>query len=80
MPTGLAMALGQLDDADKYIDKLKQQNAALVEALKVTQDSARMAALAVDVRLTLNPSKAVDYFNSMFPEVERAISKVEGDK
>ena len=34
MPTGLAMALGQLDDADKYIDKLKQQNAEMREALE----------------------------------------------
>ena len=28
------MALGDLDDKNKYIDKLKQQNAALVEAME----------------------------------------------
>ena len=62
----------KIEELEKRVDALliiEQQNADLVAALEVTQDSARMAALGVDIRMTINPGKAVDYFNSMFPEV-----------
>ena len=62
--------------AEIEVADLKVQNADLVAALRVTQESARMAALAVDVRMTLNPNKAVEFFNSMFPEVAKALAQV----
>jgi hypothetical protein len=46
----------------------------LIEALKVTQDSARMAACAADIRFNMNPNKT---FNRYFPEVRRVLEELD---
>ena len=68
--------MGYPNELAYMLDEANEQNAELRAALRVTQESARMAALAVDVRMTLNPNKAVEFFNSMFPEVAKALAQV----
>lgn len=62
---------------DKKIIFKNEDVQELLDALKLTQDSARMATFAVDMRLQINPNRAVDYFNSYFPEIYRILEKIE---
>ena len=45
----------------------------LIDALKLTQDSARMAAVVTDPRAMMTPGKAVEAFNRYFPEIKRLL-------
>ena len=73
------VCLKRIEELEKRIDALlviEKQNAVMRKALETTQDSARMAVLAVDIRMTLNPKKAVGIFNSLFPEVAKVLAQV----
>jgi len=56
----------------------RTKNDQLRTALELTQDNARMVAFVTDIRALLNPSKTVEYFNSMFPEINKALADTKG--
>ena len=47
----------------------------LIEALRVTQDTARMTAMTADIRFDMNPNKT---FNKYFPEIRRVLEEIDG--
>jgi hypothetical protein len=51
----------------------------LIDALRVTQDTARMTVMAADVRFTLSPIRAVENFNRYCPEIYRILEEIEND-
>jgi hypothetical protein len=68
-PLGIEPTIAFVED-----DTQEQQLAAMREALEATQDIAKMVTFATDPRVSLNPTKAVDYFNRIFPEVAKALA------
>ena len=52
----------------------REKNAQLRAALELTQDAARMAAFVVDPRVQMSPAMAVKHFNTMFPEIKKALA------
>jgi hypothetical protein len=46
----------------------------LIEALRVTQDAARMTACAADIRFNMNPTET---FNRYFPEIRRLLENLD---
>ena len=64
-----------LDRTVQQLEHAEEHISILFNALKLTQDNARMVAFVTDLRVQVNPSKANEYFNSIFPEIKRAIDK-----